>query len=76
MDDGGRSGVQEQQPLQDLPAPAAQHLRLHHLEPLQVPAGAQLTSYSCGEGFPTAGGHVLITQTETLIREECWPHTN
>lgn len=39
VDDGGCPGVQEQQPLQYLPAPATQHLGLHHLEPLQVPGG-------------------------------------
>lgn len=40
--------MQEQQALQDLPAPTSQDLGLHHLEPLQVPGGrveltAQLT---------------------------------
>lgn len=38
VDDGGRAGVQEMQPLEDLPAPALQHLQLHLLEPLQIAA--------------------------------------
>ena len=33
---GRGARVQELQPLQDLPTPAAQHLGLHHLEALQV----------------------------------------
>ena len=36
MHDGGGARVQELQPLQNLPAPAPQHLGLHHLEALQV----------------------------------------
>jgi hypothetical protein len=41
MDDGGCPRVKEEQALQDLPAPAAQNLGLHHLEPLQVPGTGQ-----------------------------------
>ena len=36
VDDGGGPGVQEVEALQDLSAPAPQHLGLHHLETLQV----------------------------------------
>ena len=39
MDDGRGPGVQEVEALEDLPAPAPQHLGLHHLKPLQVAAG-------------------------------------
>lgn len=38
MDDGRCASVQKVKTLEDLPAPATQHLRLHHLETLQVPA--------------------------------------
>lgn len=45
--------MQEQQALQDLPAPTSQYLGLHHLEPLQVPGGRvelteQLTAATLG----------------------------
>lgn len=61
MDDGGRPGVQEQQALQDLPAPAAQDLGLHHLEPLQVPAGggAAHRRLVWGRGFRLLGAVYL-----------------
>lgn len=51
VDDGGRPRMQEQQALQDLPAPAPQYLGLHHLEPLQVPGGGAEPSSSS----PAAG---------------------
>lgn len=38
VDDGRRSGVQEVEAFEDLAAPRAQHLDLHHLEALQVAA--------------------------------------
>lgn len=38
VDDGRRSGVQEVEAFEDLTAPRAQHLDLHHLEALQVAA--------------------------------------
>lgn len=38
VDDGRRSGVQEVETFEDLAAPRAQHLDLHHLEALQVAA--------------------------------------
>lgn len=37
MNDGRSSGVEEVQALEDLSAPAPQHLYLHHLEALQIP---------------------------------------
>lgn len=47
--------MQEQQTLQDLPAPAPQYLGLHHLEPLQVPGGgAELSSSSPAEALSKA----------------------
>lgn len=53
MNDGGCPCMQEQQALQDLPAPTSQYLGLHHLEPLQVPGGRvelteQLTAATLG----------------------------
>lgn len=38
VDDGRRSGVQEVEAFEDLTAPRAQHLDLHHLKALQVAA--------------------------------------
>lgn len=38
VDDGRRSSVQEVEAFEDLTAPRAQHLDLHHLEALQVAA--------------------------------------
>ena len=38
MDDGWGAGVKEEQPPQDLPAPAPDHLRLDGLQPTHVTA--------------------------------------
>lgn len=55
VDDGGCPCMQEQQPLQDLPAPASQNLGLHHLEALQVPGGgAESSSSSPAEALSKA----------------------
>lgn len=50
VDDGGRASVQEMQTLEDLPAPALQHLQLHLFKPLQIPAGDQRGSDLWGSG--------------------------
>lgn len=50
VDDGGRASVQEMQTLEDLPAPALQHLQLHLFKPLQIPAGDQQGSDLWGSG--------------------------
>lgn len=42
MDDGRGSGVEKMKALQNLPAPASQHLRLHDLEPLEIAAGMKV----------------------------------
>lgn len=39
MDDGRGSGVEKMKALQNLPAPASQHLGFHDLEPLEITAG-------------------------------------
>lgn len=38
MDDGRRPGVEKMKALQNLPAPASQHLGFHDLEPLEIAA--------------------------------------
>lgn len=37
--------MEEVQALQDLPAPAPQHLYLHHLEALQIPEEQRVENY-------------------------------
>lgn len=39
VDDGRGSGVEKMKALQNLPAPASQHLGFHDLEPLEIAAG-------------------------------------
>lgn len=39
MDDGGRPGVEKMKALQNLSAPASQHLGLHDLKSLKIAAG-------------------------------------
>lgn len=39
MDDGRGPGVEKMKALQNLPAPASQHLGFHDLEPLEIAAG-------------------------------------
>lgn len=39
MDDRWGSGVEKMKALQNLPAPASQHLGFHDLEPLEIAAG-------------------------------------
>lgn len=45
MDDGRSPGVEEMKAFEDLTTPAPQHLDLHHLKTLQVPAHITRTRY-------------------------------
>lgn len=55
VDDGGRPGMKEVKPFQDLPTPAAQDFNLHLLKPLQIPAEKNKPQSAWGNLFFNQG---------------------